>query len=159
MSHAEPGESWSFFFQAEDGIRDLPVTGVQTCALPISDRHDRQRSACRIFGFTQGQTRIFDKLIFACHADQALRILQDPSPLHQEILSRFRYQPTRVIVHTDPAVLPKNRRRWAGWNYLADYDANNNLATSFTYYLNRLQKVSTRSDFFVTINDTGKVDK
>jgi predicted NAD/FAD-binding protein len=108
---------------------------------------------------TQGQTRIFDKLIFACHADQALRILQDPSPLHQEILSRFRYQPTRVIVHTDPALLPKNRRRWAGWNYLADYDANNNLATSFTYYLNRLQKVSTRSDFFVTINDTGKVNK
>src|SRR2546430_8748198 len=27
-----------FFFQAEDGIRDLTVTGVQTCALPISDR-------------------------------------------------------------------------------------------------------------------------
>src|SRR2546430_6376427 len=26
-----------FFFQAEDGIRDLTVTGVQTCALPISD--------------------------------------------------------------------------------------------------------------------------
>src|SRR5688572_31361486 len=29
-----------FFFQAEDGIRDLTVTGVQTCALPISGRRD-----------------------------------------------------------------------------------------------------------------------
>src|SRR5438874_7210958 len=29
-----------FFFQAEDGIRDLYVTGVQTCALPISSRPD-----------------------------------------------------------------------------------------------------------------------
>src|SRR2546430_12903831 len=28
---------WFFFFQAEDGIRDLTVTGVQTCALPICE--------------------------------------------------------------------------------------------------------------------------
>src|SRR5216683_6613851 len=32
----------SFFFQAEDGIRDLIVTGVQTCALPISHDHRSQ---------------------------------------------------------------------------------------------------------------------
>src|SRR5690349_23807981 len=38
-----------FFFQAEDGIRDLYVTGVQTCALPISQTCDRSRGsfACR----------------------------------------------------------------------------------------------------------------
>src|SRR5688572_30963267 len=35
-SEAPRRSSCSFFFQAEDGIRDLTVTGVQTCALPIS---------------------------------------------------------------------------------------------------------------------------
>ena len=108
---------------------------------------------------TQGQIRSFDKVIFACHADQALQILENPAPLHREILSKFRYQPTHVIVHTDPSVLPKNRKKWAGWNYLAEYEDNNNLLASFTYYLNKLQKVSEKSDFFVTLNDTGKVDR
>src|SRR3989442_7202769 len=36
-----------FFFQAEDGIRDADVTGVQTCALPISSRLGSRASACR----------------------------------------------------------------------------------------------------------------
>src|SRR2546430_7342220 len=38
--------AWTrFFFQAEDGIRDLTVTGVQTCALPISMRADANQHA------------------------------------------------------------------------------------------------------------------
>src|SRR5690606_41004318 len=36
------GRCLSFFFQAEDGIRDFHVTGVQTCALPISERLHRR---------------------------------------------------------------------------------------------------------------------
>src|SRR2546429_5379530 len=40
------GVTFFFFFQAEDGIRDVAVTGVQTCALPISWPH-RQCAACR----------------------------------------------------------------------------------------------------------------
>src|SRR5688572_30895988 len=39
-----------FFFQAEDGIRDLTVTGVQTCALPISVRYNLSCLACRLSG-------------------------------------------------------------------------------------------------------------
>src|SRR5438874_13453591 len=43
-----------FFFQAEDGIRDLYVTGVQTCALPILRRVDRsRRSFARVFGYME----------------------------------------------------------------------------------------------------------
>src|SRR2546426_12560124 len=41
-----------FFFQAEDGIRDYKVTGVQTCALPIS----RATSAQQVVKFGEGQT-------------------------------------------------------------------------------------------------------
>src|SRR2546430_15198899 len=37
-----------FFFQAEDGIRDLTVTGVQTCALPILDALRRARDGCAV---------------------------------------------------------------------------------------------------------------
>ena len=108
---------------------------------------------------SQGRKQKFDHVIFACHADQALQILHEPTPLERQLLSKFKYHPARVIVHTDPVVMPKNRTRWAGWNYLIDYDEDKNLNSSFTYYMNRLQKVSKRRHYFVTINDPGRVNK
>src|SRR5262249_58280068 len=51
-----------FLFQAEDGIRYWSVTGVQTCALPISLRRGRRRSECRGRGSARGRRGHADQI-------------------------------------------------------------------------------------------------
>ena len=64
-----------------------------------------------------GLAETYDKVILACHADQALRLLDSPTQDEQEILGKFRYQPNRATLHQDPSVMPRSRRAWASWNY------------------------------------------
>ena len=90
----------------------------------------------------------FDKVIFATHADQALRLLASPSSLQRELLSPFAYQPNSVRVHTDPRFMPKTRRCWASWNYRSEATSD----TSIHYWMNSLQGVSDKEDYFVSLN-------
>lgn len=108
-----------------------------------------------------GQQDRYDQVIFACHADQALAMLDDPSELEQRLLSKFQYSSSRVVVHTDSSLMPKKKRHWAGWNYYVRYrDAQDlNPPSSFTYHMNTLQCVSKQNDYFVTIGDTSRVNE
>ncbi len=97
----------------------------------------------------------FDHAILACHADQALRLLEDPSPVERELLSAFPYRRNDVVLHEDPAVMPRRRRAWASWNYhLDDGDAP---GASVTYWMNRLQRLPGPRQYFVTLNRTAVV--
>ncbi len=106
----------------------------------------------------RGNTRRFDHVVMAAHADQSLKLLSDPTDLEREILGCFRYSKNKVLLHTDSSVMPKKRNLWSGWNYLVEYDDDGNLTSSFSYHMNTLQKVSRKKDYFVTVNDTGRVD-
>ena len=106
----------------------------------------------------QGNTRLFDQLILACHADQALELLADPTDQERALLSQFRYSKATVHLHNDASIMPQQRRMWAGWNYLVDKDASGQLNSSFSYYMNKLQRVSENKDYFVTVNDRGWID-
>jgi len=97
----------------------------------------------------------FDHVVFACHADQALGLLADPSPVEREVLVAFPYQRNEVLLHTDPGVLPRTRRAWASWNYHVPAEDRN--AVSVTYNMNRLQGLAARPLFNVTLNDHGQV--
>ncbi|MCI0654790.1 MAG: NAD(P)-binding protein, partial [Methylococcaceae bacterium] len=108
---------------------------------------------------SRGETLGYDKVIFACHADQALRCLSDPDPLEAQILGAFRYTRSKVQLHTDASILPRNRRLWAGWNYYVDYTSDGELLSSFSYYMNKLQRVSKRQNYFVTVNPWGRIDE
>jgi predicted NAD/FAD-binding protein len=108
---------------------------------------------------TLGATLSYDKVIFACHADQALQCLGDPGPLEQQILGALRYTRSKVQLHTDARIMPRNKRRWAGWNYYVDYTSDGELLSSFSYYMNKLQRVSERKDYFVTVNPWGRIDE
>ncbi|MDD2881301.1 MAG: FAD-dependent oxidoreductase [Rhodoferax sp.] len=66
---------------------------------------------------SRGQTEHFDKLVLACHSDQALALLAHPTAQERATLGAIRYQPNRAVLHTDTSVLPKNQRAWAAWNY------------------------------------------
>lgn len=100
-----------------------------------------------------GSPRRFDKVILACHADEALRLLAAPSAEERRLLSRFRYQENVATLHTDPAPMPRTRRAWASWNVRLD-----GRHASTIYWMNSLQRVSRARDYFVSIDDPGLVD-
>lgn len=104
-----------------------------------------------------GGQETFDHVIVAAHADQALRMLSDPTPLQQRLLSRFRYQKNRATLHTDPRPMPRRRAAWASWNYRIEQIGPRLEATTI-YWMNRLQNVSPYRDYFVSINDPGLID-
>ncbi|BAV09440.1 Predicted NAD/FAD-binding protein [Filimonas lacunae] len=109
-----------------------------------------------------GLTSTFDKVIFACHADQALRLLDNPTPREQYLLSRFQYQYNKATVHTDESIMPLNRRVWSSWNYRVEERDGKQVPTTI-YWMNRLQQVSDTRNYFVSINalpgsiDAGKI--
>ncbi|MCA9018494.1 MAG: FAD-dependent oxidoreductase, partial [Planctomycetaceae bacterium] len=82
-----------------------------------------ERRAGQILVSSQGQQESFDQVIFACHSDQALRLLSNPSSAEQEVLSALPYQANEVLLHTDTRLLPRRRRAWAAWNALKLRDA------------------------------------
>ncbi len=116
-----------------------------------------RREKDRVFIHAGDEPEIFDEVIFACHADQALRLLADPSELETEVLSSFPYQENDVVLHTDDSVLPRNRRAWAGWNY-RKLPGETGRAT-VTYNMNMLQGIEAPETFCVSLNQEGLVDE
>lgn len=94
----------------------------------------------------------FDGVLLACHSDQALALLADPTPLEQEILGAIRYQPNEAVLHTDRSLLPKRRLAWAAWNY--HLLANPTDRAVVTYHMNRLQGLTAPRELCVTLNHT-----
>jgi predicted NAD/FAD-binding protein len=98
----------------------------------------------------------FDRVFFACHSDQALRMLADASPAERTVLGAIRYQRNEVLLHTDTRVLPKRRLAWAAWNYhLVDRATER---ASVTYHMNYLQRIESRTPLLVTLNLSDRVD-
>lgn len=97
---------------------------------------------------------VFDKLIFACHADQVLRIFENPSNEEKELLSHFNYESNFAILHTDSSVMPQTKKAWSSWNYRILQKGDGNWSDSnISYWMNSLQKVSKNQNYFVSIND------
>ncbi|HSN32682.1 MAG TPA: FAD-dependent oxidoreductase, partial [Ideonella sp.] len=98
----------------------------------------------------------YDHVFLACHADQALRILADPSRAEREILGALPYQRNEALLHTDTALLPRRRRARAAWNYHRLPGAGAGVA--LTYDMNLLQGLHSRHRFCVTLNAGEHVD-
>lgn len=103
-----------------------------------------------------GETRTFDAAFLACHSDQALRLLADPSPVEVEVLGAIRYQENEAVLHTDTSLLPRARKAWAAWNYHVLPEACDRVA--LTYNMNILQTLSAPETFCVTLNRTESID-
>ena len=98
----------------------------------------------------------FDAVVFACHSDQALRLLGDPTPNERAVLSALPYQDNDVVLHTDTRLLPRNRLAWSSWNYmLRDFRQQH---ATVTYNMNILQRLLAPQTFCVTLNDTAAID-
>lgn len=92
----------------------------------------------------------FDDVIFACHSDQALRMLADPSDAERDVLGAFPYQANEAILHTDTSVLPRARRAWGSWNYHVHAEDPDRVAV--TYNMNMLQGLTSDEVYLVTLN-------
>lgn len=103
-----------------------------------------------------GEEETFDYVFFACHSDQALRMLKDPSHAEQEILEAIPYQPNTVFLHHDQKMMPKKKLAWAAWNYHVTQPAADRVTV--TYDMNILQGLESKEHLLVTLNHTDAID-
>lgn len=112
-------------------------------------RRTRERAEVILEG---GEVRRFDKVVLACHGDQALALLDDPTDLESRLLRRFKYQPNSATVHTDESFMPRTRRCWASWNYRIEAGPGGAIVPTTHYWMNSLQGVSQKRNYFVSLN-------
>jgi predicted NAD/FAD-binding protein len=98
----------------------------------------------------------FDEVVFACHGDQVLPLLAEPSPAERDIFSKFTTSRNVACLHTDDALLPVRADARASWNYMLSGDAAP--GASLTYHMNRLQSLPGPVNYCVTLNATSYVD-
>jgi len=102
------------------------------------------------------RTLRFDHVIIGAHSNQALAMLDDPSPSEKDILGAIRYQENEAVLHTDASLLPRRKLAWAAWNYhLLPTQPDRAVVT---YHMNRLQRLSSSHEFCVTLNHTQAID-
>jgi predicted NAD/FAD-binding protein len=105
-----------------------------------------------------GAAHRVDKVIVATHADQALRLLSDPSAEETRVLGVFGYTTNDAVLHTDARLLPLEQRARASWNFHLDACGSSDGLPAITYYLNRLQRLEEEQDYCVTLNRSERVD-
>lgn len=105
-----------------------------------------------------GASEDFDRVILASHGDQSLRLLDNPTAEERAVLGEFRYLANVATLHTDRRVMPVTRLAWSSWNYEVNHDATGQPSTATHYWMNSLQGVSERENYFVTINRPEAID-
>ncbi len=98
--------------------------------------------------FADGSTERFDEVVIATHADQAYRLLSDPTAEEMAALGCWSYAKSRTLLHTDESVMPPIKKVWSSWNFQrVEGDQ-----TCLTYHMNRLQGLNTEKQYFVSLN-------
>lgn len=105
-----------------------------------------------------GGAERYDHVICAAHADETLAMLGDADARERELLGEFKYQPNSALLHTDASVMPKTKLCWASWNYRIARGADGKISPSTVYWMNSLQGVSERQNYFVSINGENSVN-
>lgn len=111
----------------------------------------RSKSQVTIYD-TNGSSREFDRVVFACHADEALRLIETPTAQEQEIIGSFQYQNNKIVLHSDTSFMPKNRKCWSSWVYLCNTKSDGGDKIGLSYWMNNLQQLETDEPLIVTMN-------
>lgn len=122
-------------------------------------RQNNQVDICYLDKSGNRNKEIFDEVIFSCHSDQALAMLDDPTTDEHAVLSAIPYQMNEVVLHTDDSLLPKRKLAWAAWNYHLEAEHQQRNTVALTYYMNRLQNFDhCPENFCVTLNKSEDID-
>ncbi|MBC6445206.1 MAG: FAD-dependent oxidoreductase [Alphaproteobacteria bacterium GM202ARS2] len=103
------------------------------------------------------QQQTYNQAILACHSDEALSLLDAPTPQEQRLLSAFRYQPNTIAVHSDVSFMPKRQRAWGSWTVMLARKKRPISAPAYVnYWMNNLQNIDKKTPIFVTLNPPHK---
>jgi len=105
-----------------------------------------------------GHSEHYDDVVLACHADEALKLLAEPTEEENAILGKIRYQANTAVLHTDTNLLPARKQAWASWNYIGSGHNDSNQVLCVTYLMNRLQNLPTDKSVLVTLNPCRDID-
>lgn len=138
---------------------------VKKMVVPFADRIRLNSRVSRIIRSsgsvsvltTAGEER-FDHVILASHADESLNIIDNPTDLEIALLKNFTYQLNDATLHTDTSVMPETKRCWAAWNYRFGRTTDDDAPPTTHYWMNRLQGVSQKRDYFVSLNSDTIID-
>lgn len=137
-----PGGTSRYLEPLTRPYRDRIVTGARIISV--------LRSPSGVHLHLEGEeTRVFDQVILACHGDQVLHLLADPSPVEREVFGAFTSNHTPTVLHRDASLLPPQRRGWASWNFRSHGDSGRLV---LSYHMNRLQPLATQQDWFVSLH-------
>lgn len=119
----------------ECGVKKIsPLNGK----VIVHDEHDNQEE--------------FDHVILACHANEAIGMIDQPTEQEERFLKSFTYQRNSIIVHRDTSFMPKNKKCWASWVYLSEQKKDNNHMVSLSYWMNNLQNLDPAHPIILTLN-------
>ena len=113
---------------------------------------------CAAVILKNGEQQTFDKVIFASHADETVSMLAEATTRERTLLTPFHYQENVALLHTDETVMPKTKRTWSSWNYRIDQEQSGKLSPATIYWMNSLQQVSKKRNYFVNINGEERVN-
>ena len=123
----------------------------------LINKISRHSNGVQVFYGGKNEFFDYDKVVIATHADEALSLISEPTKDEKDILSNFKYKKNYAIIHTDETVMPNNKKAWSSWNSSVNKD--NNSQTSITYWLNLLQNLNTKKNFFLSLNPFYKIEK
>lgn len=143
------GGSQAYLKPITEGLKNAIITNARITAV--------KRSTDKVtIQFSDGSQALFDEVVFACHSDEALALLQDASPAEQQILGAIPYRKNQVVLHTDARLLPQRKLAWSSWNYRLGSDMDN--PATLSYNMNILQGIHSEDTFVVTLNDTAAIN-
>jgi len=98
----------------------------------------------------------YDKVVFATHADEALKLIKKPTKNEIKILSKFKYKKNIAYLHNETKLMPKNKKTWSSWNSVLDNEDKSK--NCITYWLNKLQNLKTKNNYFLSLNPIISID-
>jgi len=116
----------------------------------------RNENNVRLFYGSSNEYFNYDKVVFATHADDTLKLINNPTESEKKVLSNFKYKKNLAYLHTDKQLMPNKKIAWSSWNSILDKnDINKNCVT---YWLNKLQNLKTNNNYFLTLNPIDKIE-
>ena len=116
----------------------------------------RSEHNVRLFMESSEDYRDYDHVVLSCHADQSLKLIEEPTIQEKEILKEFTYISNIAYLHTDTNLMPNKKNAWSSWNSISKKDLSK---TCVTYWLNKLQNLETKANYFLTLNPICEIKK
>ena len=117
----------------------------------------RNEKSVRLYYGSSNEYFDYDKVVFATHANETLKLIKNPTENEKKVLNNFRYKKNLAYLHTDDNLMPNRKNVWSSWNSILDKENIEN--NCVTYWLNKLQNLKTKNNYFLTLNPFLKIEK